>query len=168
VVTVDERDFAQHGFTGPLAGMHYQQMVEQQCFVAGGGTLAAPAQRLTDFVGRKLSATLPPCSYTPGLHSVSLAECLPEAVHNALRGAVKTFGKKMRGYLTQEAVMVATESRTSSPVRIPRHPETGEHPQIRGLFPCAEGAGYAGGIVSAAMDGERCAAWVAAQIATPN
>ena len=160
VVTVEERDFAQHGFTGPLAGMHYQRMVEQQCFVAGGSTLAAPAQRLSDFVKGKLSTTLPACSYTPGLHSVSMQDCLPAPVHNALRGAVQTFGKKMRGYLTHEAVMVATESRTSSPVRIPRNAQTGEHPQVKGLFPCAEGAGYAGGIVSAAMDGERCAEWV--------
>ncbi len=164
VVTVTETDFAQYGFTGPLAGMYYQQMVEQQCFVAGGSTLAAPAQRLTDFVKGKLSATLPACSYTPGLNSVSMQNCLPAEVHHALRGAVQTFGKKMRGYLTNEAIMVATESRTSSPVRIPRNAQTGEHPQIKGLFPCAEGAGYAGGIVSAAMDGERCADWAAEQM----
>ena len=163
VVTVSESDFAKYGFTGPLAGMQYQQMVERACFVAGGSTLAAPAQRLTDFVKGTVSATLPACSYTPGIHSVSLDTCLPAEVQGALRGAVKTFGKRLRGYLTHEAVMVATESRTSSPVRIPRNAQTGEHPQIKGLFPCAEGAGYAGGIVSAAMDGERCADWVAAQ-----
>ncbi|RYD51779.1 MAG: FAD-binding protein [Sphingobacteriales bacterium] len=157
VVAVDEHDFARYGFTGPLAGMDYQQMVEQQCFTAAGSNLTAPAQRLTDFASGKVSATLPDCSYTPGITPVSMAEVLPKEVHDALRSAVGTFGKKMKGYYTQEAVLVATESRTSSPVRIPRDKDSLEHPQIRGLFPCAEGAGYAGGIVSAAMDGERCA-----------
>ncbi len=157
VVTVDERDFARYGFTGPLAGMEYQRIVEQRCFVAAGENLSAPAQRMTDFAAGKTSSSLPICSYTPGITPVSLKEVLPQEVHDSLRNAVGTFGKKMRGYFTHEAVLVATESRTSSPVRIPRDAETLEHPQIRGLFPCAEGAGYAGGIVSAAMDGERCA-----------
>ncbi len=157
VVAVAEKDFAKYGFSGPLAGMHYQKMVEQQCFTAAGGNLSAPAQRMTDFVSGKISASLPDCSYTPGITSVPMRAVLPAEVHDALRSAVGTFGKKMKGYLTHEAVLVATESRTSSPVRIPRDKDTLEHPQIRGLFPCAEGAGYAGGIVSAAMDGERCA-----------
>lgn len=164
VVAVDEKDFAANNFTGPLAAMHYQKMVEQRSFEAGGGKLVAPAQRMTDFVSGKLSATLPVCSYIPGLKSVQLMDVLPSAVNEALKKAVITFGKKMKGYYTAEAVMVATESRTSSPVRIPRHKETLEHIQIKGLYPCAEGAGYAGGIVSAAIDGERCAEMIAERI----
>lgn len=157
VVAVDEKDYAKYGFTGVLAGMHYQQMVEQKAFEAGGGKLVAPAQRMDDFVRGKISSTLPGCSYLPGLHSTSLYDVLPEAVAQSLKSAMTDFGKKMKGYYTNEAVMVATESRTSSPVRIPRHKETLQHTQIKGLYPCAEGAGYAGGIVSAAIDGERCA-----------
>ncbi|MCD6011444.1 MAG: FAD-binding protein [Flavipsychrobacter sp.] len=157
VVAVDEKDFATYKFTGPLAAMHYQQMVEQQAFKAGGGKLVAPAQRMADFTDGKVSRSLPECSYLPGIHSVGLHDVLPKEVHAALKKAVVDFGKKMKGYFTNEAVLVATESRTSSPVRIPRDKETLQHPQIKGLFPCAEGAGYAGGIVSAAIDGERCA-----------
>ncbi len=157
VVAVDEKDFAAYKFTGPLAAMHYQQMVEQQAFKAGGGNLVAPAQRMVDFVNGKTSATLPNCSYLPGLSSVAIKEVLPQAVTAALRKAMTDFGKKMKGYYTNEAVLVATESRTSSPVRIPRDKDTLQHTQIKGLYPCAEGAGYAGGIVSAAIDGERCA-----------
>ncbi|HXO77419.1 MAG TPA: hypothetical protein VN824_19330, partial [Puia sp.] len=117
--------------------------------------------RLADFVAGRVSADLPACSYLPGLHSVSLQEVLPSFVYEDLRGGFKAFGEKMKGYFTNEAVIVATESRTSSPVRIPRDPETLQHPQIRNLFPCGEGAGYAGGIVSAAMDGERVAGMAA-------
>jgi len=157
VVTVDEQDFAHYGFKGSLAGMHFQQMVERRAFEAGGGKLVAPAQRLVDFVNRKSSSSLPDCSYLPGITSASLYEVLPKEVSFALQQALPDFGKKMKGYFTNEAVMVATESRTSSPVRIPRDKETLQHPQIKGLFPCAEGAGYAGGIVSAAIDGKRCA-----------
>ncbi len=157
VVAVDEHDFARYKFGGPLAAMQYQQMVEQNSFKAGGGALVAPAQRMTDFANNKLSATLPGCSYLPGINSVQLADVLPREVSDALRKAVVTFGKKMKGYYTEEALLVATESRTSSPVRIPRDKDTLQHLQIKGLYPCAEGAGYAGGIVSAAIDGERCA-----------
>ncbi len=164
VVAVDERDFAAYKFTGPLAAMQYQQMVERKAFEAGGGKLVAPAQRMADFVDSKISTTLPDCSYLPGIHSVSLKEVLPKDVNNALKKAVIGFGKKMKGYFTNEAVLVATESRTSSPVRIPRDKETLQHVQIKGLYPCAEGAGYAGGIVSAAIDGERCAEAAAQQI----
>ena len=156
VVAVDERDYAKYGFTGPLAGMQYQQMVEQRAFAVGGGKLVAPAQRMGDFVDNKLSSTLPACSYLPGIHSAAIKEVLPKEVHEALKKAVVDFGKKMRGYFTNDAILVATESRTSSPVRIPRDKETLQHTQIKGLYPCAEGAGYAGGIVSAAIDGERC------------
>jgi len=157
VVAVDEKDYATYGFTGPLAGMQYQQMVEQKAYEAGGGKLVAPAQRMGDFVKGKLSSALPDCSYIPGLNSVSLKEVLPAEVERALKAAVVDFGKKMKGYYTNDAVLVGTESRTSSPVRIPRDKETLQHIQVKGLYPCAEGAGYAGGIVSAAIDGERCA-----------
>lgn len=164
VVAVDERDFAQYGFTGPLAGMHYQKMVERTAFETGGGGVVAPAQRLAEFIANKTSGTLPATSYLPGVVSADMRRVLPKEVASALRRAVLTFGKKMRGYLMDEAVIVATESRTSSPVRIPRSKETLQHPQISGLYPCAEGAGYAGGIVSAAIDGERCAEAVVATI----
>jgi uncharacterized FAD-dependent dehydrogenase len=157
VVAVDEKDFSHYGFYGNLAGMDYQKMVERKAFEAGGGHLVAPAQRMADFVNKKTSSTLPDCSYLPGITSASLYEVLPSEVSAALKKAMVDFGKKMKGYYTNEAVMVATESRTSSPVRIPRDKLTLEHPQINGLYPCAEGAGYAGGIVSAAIDGERCA-----------
>ncbi|HRO43578.1 MAG TPA: FAD-dependent oxidoreductase [Flavipsychrobacter sp.] len=161
VVAVDEKDFAQYGFEGNLAGMHYQQMVEQKAYKVGGGNLVAPAQRMVDFVNKKVSSSLPDCSYLPGIATASLYEVLPQEVSAALQHAMTDFGKKMKGYFTNEAVLVATESRTSSPVRIPRDKETLQHPKIKGLYPCAEGAGYAGGIVSAAIDGERCAEMVA-------
>jgi Uncharacterized FAD-dependent dehydrogenases len=156
VVAVDERDYAEYGFTGPLAGMQYQQMVEQKAFAIGGGKLVAPAQRMVDFTNNKVSSTLPDCSYLPGVQTAAIKDVLPKAVNEALRAAMADFGKKMKGYYTNEAILVATESRTSSPVRIPRDKETLQHTQIKGLYPCAEGAGYAGGIVSAAIDGERC------------
>ncbi|MBN9484255.1 MAG: FAD-binding protein [Bacteroidetes bacterium 43-93] len=157
VVAVDEKDFARYGFKGPLAAMHYQRMVEQQAYKIGGGKLVAPAQRMTDFVNDKLSSTLPDCSYLPGVHSAAIKDVLPKEVSQALKQAVQDFGKKMKGYYTNDALLVATESRTSSPVRIPREKDTLQHTRIKGLYPCAEGAGYAGGIVSAAIDGERCA-----------
>lgn len=157
VVTVDETDFQAFADKGPLAAMYYQQMVEQNSFNAGGGQFVAPAQRMTDFVYSRASTTLPPCSYLPGVNAVNLREVLPASVHHRLAKAFQAFGKKMRGYYTEDAIVVATESRTSSPVRIPRNDDTLMHPQIEGLYPCGEGAGYAGGIVSAAMDGERVA-----------
>ncbi|HEY4110619.1 NAD(P)/FAD-dependent oxidoreductase [Puia sp.] len=161
VVSVGEMDLAPFHRFGPLAGLAFQQSVEQKAYTAGGGKFAAPAQRMADFVARRVSADLPSCSYLPGLHSVPLEKVLPPTIFEDLRGGFKAFGDKMRGYFTNEAVIVATESRTSSPVRIPRNPETLCHPQIENFFPCGEGAGYAGGIVSAAMDGERVADRVA-------
>lgn len=143
--------------TDPLVLMRFQQAVEQKAFAAGGGKFVAPAQRMADFSQNKISASLPDCSYLPGIKSSSLKEVLPSFIYEGLRSAFVEFGKKMRGYFTNEAVVVATESRTSSPVRIPREPDTLAHPQISNLFPCGEGAGYAGGIVSAAMDGEKVA-----------
>ena len=156
VVSINEKDYSTKDAT-PLDALLYQQRVELKAFVHGGGKLKAPAQRLVDFVHGKISSDLPVNSYLPGLTSVMLNETLPEAVTIALRESLKVFGKKMKPLFTNEAVLVATESRTSSPVRIPRNKETLEHIQLRGLYPCGEGAGYAGGIVSAAMDGERCA-----------
>lgn len=155
VVTVEEKDMQPFKKYGPLAAMHFQRSIEEKAFVAGGGKFVAPAQRLVDFTNNKLSASLPTCSYLPGIHSYLLKSVLPGFIHQSLQLAFKEYGKRMKGYLTNDAVVVATESRTSSPVRIPRNAETLQHPQIKNLYPCGEGAGYAGGIVSAAMDGER-------------
>lgn len=157
VVTVDEKDFAKYGFTGALAGMQFQQMVERKAWQAGGGKLVAPAQRMTDLVHQKSSSTLPECSYLPGVRTAKMNEVLPAEIYASMAKAFVSFGKKMKGYYTDEAIVLATESRTSSPVRIPRDIDTLMHSQIKGLFPCAEGAGYAGGIISAAMDGEKVA-----------
>lgn len=137
----------------PLLLMHYQAEIEQQCFVAGGGNMVAPAQRMTDFIAGKTSQNLPDCSYVPGIYSTDLQNVLPKYVSKSLSEGFKAFNKSMPGYLTNEAVLVATESRTSSPVRIPRDRDNFQHPQIVNLYPCGEGAGYAGGIISAAMDG---------------
>jgi uncharacterized FAD-dependent dehydrogenase len=137
--------------------MHFQAEIEQRACMAAGGTQSAPAQRLVDFVEAKVSASLPETSYQPGLTSVDMREVLPDFIISALQQGFKEFGKKMNGYFTNDAQIVGVESRTSSPVRIPRDKETLQHPQIKKLFPCGEGAGFAGGIVSAAMDGERCA-----------
>ncbi|MBS1567665.1 MAG: FAD-dependent monooxygenase, partial [Bacteroidetes bacterium] len=145
----------------PLVLMDFQSAVEQKAFAAGGGRQVAPAQTMTDFVNRKTSSRLPDCSYVPGIHSAPLAEVLPGFVYQSLQEGFKAFGRKMRGYLTNEAVVLATESRTSSPVRIPRDADRLCHPQLRNLYPAGEGAGYAGGIVSAAMDGERVASVLA-------
>jgi uncharacterized FAD-dependent dehydrogenase len=150
------------GQDDPLLLMYFQQAVEQKAFAAGGGLFVAPAQRMEDFCNNKLSANLPDCSYLPGVNSHMLSTVLPGFIYQSLQGGFRAFGKKMRGYYTNEAIVVATESRTSSPVRIPRSNDTLQHPQVQGLYPCGEGAGYAGGIVSAAMDGERVASVIAA------
>lgn len=148
----------------PLLLMYFQQMVEQKAFAAGGGRLVAPAQRMADFCNNQLSASLPVCSYLPGVNSTPLQQVLPHFIHKSLQQGFAEFGKKMRGYFTNEALVVATESRTSSPVRIPRSTDTLQHPQVSNLYPCAEGAGYAGGIVSAAMDGENVAKIIAKKL----
>lgn len=163
VVTVDETNIQAYQKQGPLAGMYFQQSIEQNAFKAGGGKLVAPAQRMVDFANGKVSSTLPDCSYLPGIHAASLKDVLPSFVHQSLQTAFREWGKRMRGYFTNEAVVVATESRTSSPVRIPRGEDL-QHPQIKNLYPCGEGAGYAGGIVSAAMDGERVADAIAVML----
>ena len=143
--------------TDPLRMMHFQTELEQQAFRLGGGDLVAPAQRMVDFVENRLSVDLPKNSYLPGTRSVMLRDTLPDFVFTSLQRAFPRFGKKMKGYYTNEAILVGVESRSSSPVRIPRDKESYQHPQVRGLYPCAEGAGYAGGIVSAAIDGINCA-----------
>lgn len=163
VVTVEANDIIKKFGTSPLSLLQFQQSVEQKAFEAGGGNLVAPAQRLVDFCENKLSGQLPDCSYLPGIHATPLKEVLPAFIQQRLQSAFKLYGKKMKGYYTNEAVVVATESRTSSPVRIPRVDTLLSHPQLKELFPCGEGAGYAGGIVSAAMDGERVADAIIAQ-----
>jgi len=157
VVAIEQEDMKAFSKFGPLAGLEYQRSVEKMAFEAGGFRQSAPAQRMVDFVSGKLSSTLPRCSYQPGITSAPLNQLLPKHISFRLQQALVEFGKKMRGYYTNEAVLVGVESRTSSPVKIPRDKETLQHPQIKGLYPCGEGAGYAGGIVSAAIDGEKCA-----------
>ncbi|MFT4856382.1 MAG: putative FAD-dependent dehydrogenase [Algoriphagus sp.] len=163
VVAVELEDLPKYQKFGPLAAMHFQAEIEKKAWVAGGETQVAPAQRMVDFVNRKVSDSLLDTSYQPGLNSVEMREVLPEFISSRLAFALKTFGQKMKGYLTNEAQLIGLESRTSSPVRIPRDKESFEHPEIKGLYPCGEGAGYAGGIVSAAMDGERCAEYLIAK-----
>ena len=148
----------------PLVLLAFQQWVEQNAFKQGGGLQVAPATRLVDFCTNKVSAEIPEASYLPGLQSADLNKVLPSFVHETLQEGFKAFGKKMRGYYTNDAIVVATESRTSSPVRIPRDENTCAHPQIKNLFPCGEGAGYAGGIVSAAMDGQKVALAISLQL----
>ena len=157
VVAVDENDYQlQHRF-GALAAMQFQAAIEQRAWSLAGKTQAAPAQRLNDFVAGRESSSLLDTSYHPGLTAADMRAVLPEFIIDALRQGLKSFEQKMPGYLTNDAQIIGVESRTSSPVRIPRNKITLQHPQIVNLFPCGEGAGYAGGIVSAAMDGERCA-----------
>jgi uncharacterized FAD-dependent dehydrogenase len=164
VVSIELKDMQAFSEKGALAGIYFQQQVEQKAYTAGGGNFVAPAQRLIDFIENKLSASLPACSYLPGISSVDLKMVLPSFVHQQLRDGFKEFGKKMKGWLTNDAIAVATESRTSSPIRVPRDKDSLEHPQIKHLYPCGEGAGYAGGIVSAAMDGQRVAEVIAMRV----
>jgi len=157
VMELKPDDFS--GFTsfGPLAAMEFQRSIEQKAWLEGGRSQKVPAQRLRDFVEGKLSNDLPKTSYKPGISSVELASVFPAFIYRNLQNGFKLFGKSMKGYLTNDAVVHAPESRTSSPVRIPRNPETLQHVDMQGLYPCGEGAGYAGGIVSAAIDGMKCA-----------
>ena len=159
----DLSDWKEHGV---LAGLRFQEYVEHMAFNNNGGLgQTAPAQRLADFVKGTLSPELPECSYLPGIISSPLHFWLPDMIGKRLREGFKHFDRKMKGFVTNEAVVVGVESRSSSPVRIPRNPETLQHIQIKGLYPCGEGAGYAGGITSSAMDGENCAEKVAIQLA---
>lgn len=157
VVELRPEDFNGFQSFGPLAAMEFQRSIEQTAFVQGGRTQAVPAQRLVDFTQGIQSSSMPKTSYAPGTSSVELRSVFPVEIYEALQEGFKAIGASMRGYLTNEAVVHAPETRTSSPVRIPRRADTLEHIQIKGLYPCAEGAGYAGGIISAAIDGENCA-----------
>lgn len=163
VVQVEPKDLPGDS-NDPLICLKYQQSVEQACWLAAGKTQAVPAQRLTDFIAFRKSKDLPVSSYQPGIVSVNLHDVLPELISARLRDAFVAFGKKMKGYITEEAVLHAPESRTSSPVQIPRDAETLEHTEIKGLYPCGEGAGYAGGIVSAAIDGMKCVEKIALKL----
>ena len=157
VVELKLEDFKPYADKGPLAGVEFQKQIEQKAWHLAGETQKVPAQRLEDFTNRKLSNSIPKTSYIPGTTSVELSTLLPKFIYQTLQEGFKQFGKSMKGYLTNEAVVHAPESRTSSPVRIPRDHITLEHLQVKGLYPCGEGAGYAGGIISAAIDGEKCA-----------
>lgn len=166
VVELKLEDFKPFAKFGALAGMEFQKAIEQNAWQLAGGsnnsvatqhTQKVPAQRLVDFTQRKLSADIPKTSYVPGTTSVELGQVFPNFLTQIMREGFVQFGKSMKGYYTNEAVLHAPESRTSSPVRIPRDPYTLEHLEIEGLYPCGEGAGYAGGIISAAIDGEKCA-----------
>ncbi len=161
VVAVEVEDLAAYAKHGVFAGLAFQQEVEQRMFQFGDGSQKAPAQRLTDFVAGKVSQSLPKTSYIPGLIPGPLQELLPRRIYGRLQEAVQIFGQKMKGYYTAEANVIGTESRTSSPIRIPRNRQTYMHDAVEGLFPCGEGAGYAGGIISAAMDGQNVARAVA-------
>ena len=160
-VELADMDVRQHG---PLAGLHFQQQLEQLACQAAGGTQHAPAQLLGDFLKGKTSASLLETSYQPGLVSVQMDDVLGPVLAERLRQGFRDFGRKIPGYATNAAQIVGVESRTSAPIRIPRDKDTLRHPVVRGLYPCGEGAGYAGGIVSAAMDGERCAEAVRAAV----
>ncbi|QNF35174.1 FAD-dependent oxidoreductase [Adhaeribacter swui] len=160
-IETEDMDLETHG---ALAGLRLQQELEQKACLVAGGTQKAPAQLLKDFTQFKTSNQLLETSYQPGLTSVDLNEVLPAGIAYRLREGFKHFGSKLKGYLSNEAQIIGVESRTSSPVRIPRDRETLEHVQITNLYPCGEGAGYAGGIVSAAMDGERCAEKIALKV----
>jgi len=157
VVELKLEDFKPFAKFGALAGMEFQKSIEQKAWYLAGQTQKVPAQRMVDFTQSKVSKDIPKTSYVPGTTSVELGQVFPGFLTQIMREGFTQFGKSMRGYLTNEAILHAPESRTSSPVRIPRDNETLEHLQIKGLYPCGEGAGYAGGIISAAIDGEKCA-----------
>lgn len=161
IVTIDERDWKHYKNEYPFSGLLFQQEVEQLAFNLGNQSQTAPAQRATDFVNGKISQSLTDTSYIPGITSAPLHEALPKVIVNGIRRSLMIFNQKMKGYYTEEAQLIAAETRTSSPIRIPRDKEKMMHVEIDGLFPCGEGAGYAGGIVSAAIDGENCADAVA-------
>jgi uncharacterized protein len=161
VVALKLEDFAPYQKFGALAGLEFQKNIEQKAWELGGKTQKVPAQRMVDFTKRIQSSDIPKTSYVPGTTSVELGAVFPDFLTTILRKGFSEFDSSMKGYLTNEAILHAPESRTSSPVRIPRDPESLEHLQIKGLYPCGEGAGYAGGIISAAIDGELCARKIA-------
>lgn len=163
VVAVEAEDLKPYEQYGALAGLKLQESIERKAFIAGKNDQEnnfgqiAPAQRLIDFINNKTSNSLPDCSYKPGVVSAAVHQLFPKQITERLQQGFRDFGNKMKGFLIREAIVVAVESRTSSPVKIPRDKETLQHPEIKGLYPCGEGAGYAGGIVSAAIDGQKCA-----------
>lgn len=164
VVELKLEDFKPFEKFGPLAGMEFQKAIEQKAWHLAGETQKVPAQRMIDFTQTKVSSSIPKTSYVPGTTSVELGEVFPSFLTQTMREGFVQFGKSMNGYFTNEAILHAPESRTSSPVRIPRDNQTLEHVQIKGLYPCGEGAGYAGGIISAAIDGEKCALMISESI----
>ncbi|HJS00958.1 MAG TPA: FAD-dependent oxidoreductase [Flavobacterium sp.] len=164
VVELRLEDFQPFAKFGALAGMEFQKAIEQKAWQLAGSSQKVPAQKMVDFTQKKVSLEIPKTSYVPGTTSVELGDVFPSFLTNTMREGFVQFGKSMRGYFTNEAILHAPESRTSSPVRIPRDPVSLEHLQIKGLYPCGEGAGYAGGIISAAIDGEKCALKIAESI----
>jgi uncharacterized FAD-dependent dehydrogenase len=161
VVEIRPADLIKYSGSGELAGIGFQKELEYLAWLNGGKTQKAPAQRLLDFVEGKISGSLPKVSYFPGVTSSPLHSWLPDMIGKRLQTGFRLFGQSMKGYLTNEAVILGVESRTSSPVRIPRHPEEMHHIRIKGLYPCGEGSGYSGGIVSSAVDGMRAAEAIA-------
>lgn len=167
VVAVEQVDWEQRGHGGVFGALEFQAHVERTAFASNeDGSQRAPAQRLVDYLDGTVSMSIPKTSYIPGHVSVDMADILPPTIDDRLRSGIKQFASQMRGYLTNEAVVVGVESRTSSPIRIPRGKETYEHIEVQRLFPCGEGAGYAGGIVSAALDGQNVAKAIAQQVFT--
>jgi uncharacterized FAD-dependent dehydrogenase len=161
VVEIRPEDLSKYSQAGILAGIEFQKELEHNAWINGGKTQRAPAQRLEDFVLGKTSGSLPKVSYFPGVTSSPMHQWLPEFIGNRLRAGFRLFGQSMKGYLTNEAAVLGVESRTSSPLRIPRDPEKMQHIRIKGLYPCGEGSGYSGGIVSSAVDGIRAAEAIA-------
>ena len=157
VVQLTSNDFKKYNKYGPLAGMFFQQEIEEKACQIAGGSQKAPAQRMLDFMNNKISNHIPKTSYIPGVSSVNISDIFPSNIIEYLKNGLYEFDKSMKGYLTNDAIVHAPETRTSSPIRIPRKKDTLEHVVIDGLYPCGEGAGYAGGIMSAAIDGQRCA-----------
>jgi len=157
VMELKLEDFVKYEKYGPLAGLQFQKEIEQSAWKLGGETQKVPAQRLVDYTNNILSTDIPKTSYIPGTTSAVINKILPDFVGENIQEGLRQMGEQMKGYFTNEAVVHAPESRSSSPIRIPRDRETFEHPQIKGLYPCGEGAGFAGGIISAAIDGEKCA-----------
>ncbi|MAP55573.1 FAD-dependent protein [Altibacter sp.] len=166
VVSVEPKDLPNYTPEDPFVCLDFQKFVERSCWEAAGRTQHVPAQRMIDFIEGRVSKDFPKTSYQPGITSVDLNEVLPALLTKRLKKAFRAFGKKMKGYYTNEAVLHAPESRTSSPVSIPRDPETLEHIAVRGFYPCGEGAGYAGGIISAAIDGINCVDAIAKKYTT--
>lgn len=161
VVSVEPEDVTEFAEYGPLQLMKFQQSIERKMFEYGGGSLKAPAQRMDDFAKSRLSENLPATSYVPGIYSAPLHELLPPFVAKRMQKAFFEFNRKMKGYFTSQALLLGVESRTSSPVRIPRNPQTLQHISLENMYPCGEGAGYAGGIVSSALDGINVAKQIA-------